>query len=354
MIRRLCSILVVVATAALAAGCGEKEDATAPPDAERVRLMLDFYPNADHAGIYLAQAAGHFERAGLDVEIQTPSDPAAPLKLLAAGKADVAISYEPEVLLARDRGLDVVSIAALVQRPLTSIMSLPPERGGKGGDRRAAPVRSVADLEGKTVGTAGIPYQDAYLETILEQAGIDPGSVRTINVGFNLTPAMLSGRVDATLGAFWNVEGVQLQRAKRDPVIIPVDEAGVPEYDELVLVARADDARERGPLLRAFLRALAQGHEALRDDPKAGVDALLEANPDLRRDDTLAQVEATLPAFFPTDEDRPWGWQDDRAWGRYGGWMDDNGLLEQTPSPLSLTNEFLPGVGLEQDEGPIN
>lgn len=351
MIRRPSLIAAVLAAALLVAGCGEKEESTAPPDAEQVRLMLDYYPNADHAGIYVAaQPGGPFEKAGLDVEIQTPNDPAAPLKLLAAGKADVAISYEPEVLLARDKGLDVVSIAALVQRPLTSIMAVPPQDRKEAAD--ADVVRSVADLRGKTVGTAGIPYQSAYLKTILDEAGIPADSVREVNVGFNLVPAMLSTKVDATLGAFWNVEGVQLQRAKRNPVIIPVDDAGVPEYDELVLVARADDARERGSLLRAFLRALAQGHETLRENPDAGVDALLDANPDLDRDATRAQVEATLPAFFPSEADRPWGWQDTAGWGRYGGWMDRNGLLEQTPSPLSLTNEFLPGVGLEQDEGP--
>ncbi|HEY8584116.1 MAG TPA: ABC transporter substrate-binding protein, partial [Capillimicrobium sp.] len=241
MNRRLPLIAAVLAAALLAAGCGEKEDPTAPADAEQVRLMLDYLPNADHAGIFLAAApGGAFERAGLDVQIETPSDPAAPMKLLAAGKADIAISYEPEVLLARDKGLKVVSVGALVQRPLTSIMSLPPARepepkkdgdgdgGGSGGTGGApapteAPVRSVADLEGKTIGTAGIPYQSAYLQTILDEAGIDPGSVEEVNVGFNLTPAMLSGRVDATLGAFWNVEGVALQRAGRDPVIIPVD-----------------------------------------------------------------------------------------------------------------------------------
>ena len=353
MIRRLSLPLAALAAALLVAGCGEKEESTAPPDAEQVRLLLDYLPNADHAGIFLAaRSGGPFERAGLDVELQTPSDPAAPLKLLAAGKADIAISYEPEVMLARQQGLEIVSIGALVQRPLTSIMAVGPQDPK---DREKADVvRSVADLEGKTVGTAGIPYQSAYLKTILEEAGIDPGSVEEVNVGFNLVPAMLSGRVDATLGAFWNVEGVQLQRAKRDPTIIPVDEAGVPEYDELVLVARAEDARRNGAMLRTFLRALAQGHQALRDDPQAGIGPLLEANPDLNREETLAQVEATLPAFFPADEERPFGWQDVPLWGRYGGWMVDNGVLDEPPSPLVLTNEFLPGVGLEQDPGPAS
>ncbi len=343
MTRRIVAALLCLAAVPALAACGEKKDVTTAPPSQQVRLMLDYLPNADHAGIYAAIGEGAFTRAGLAVEPIVPSDPAAPLKLLAAGKVDIAISYEPEVLLARDKGAKVVSIGALVQKPLTSIMALP-----------KAKVRSPSDLRGKTVGTAGIPYQSAYLKTILAQAGVDASSVKEVNVGFNLVPAMLSKRVDATLGAFWNVEGVQLQRAKRDPVIIPVDKAGVPTYNELVFVVREDTARERGPYLRAFLRAVAEGHEALREDPQRGVEPLVAANPDLQADDVLAQVRATLPVFFPTDRDQPFGWQDQAAWGRYGGWMLRNQLLERAPLPASLTNEFLPGGGLEPADDPAS
>jgi putative hydroxymethylpyrimidine transport system substrate-binding protein len=343
-VKRRLSVLAVLAACLLAlAACGEKDDRVSAPAAQKVRLMLDYLPNADHAGIYEAMADGAFRRAGLDVEPLVPPDPAAPLKLLAAGRADIAISYEPELLLARDKGLKVVSIGALVQRPLTSIMALP-----------KAKVRSPKDLQGKTVGTAGIPYQSAYLKTILGQAGVPQSSVKEVNVNFNLIPAMLSKRADATLGAFWNVEGVQLQREKRDPVIIPVDQAGVPTYNELVLVVREQDARSRGPYLRAFMRALAEGHEALRENPQHGVDALVARNRDLDPQTALAQVRATLPAFFPQDPSKPFGWQDQDAWGRYGRWMLDNKLLAKEPLPTSLTNEYLPGVGLEQDGGPPN
>src|SRR5204862_310766 len=153
-------------------------------------------PNADHAALYAAQAAGLYARAGLDVHIESPPDPAAPLKLLHAGRADLAISYEPEILLARDRGAeDIVAVGALVQKPLTSVISLP-----------AARIATAADLAGKRVGTAGIPYQTAYLQTIVRHAHAAPA--REVDVGFNLVPALLSGKVDATLGAFWNYEGV--------------------------------------------------------------------------------------------------------------------------------------------------
>jgi putative hydroxymethylpyrimidine transport system substrate-binding protein len=181
---------------------------------------------------------------------------------------------------------------------------------------------------------------------------VDPASVKEVNVGFNLVPAMLSGKADATLGAFWNIEGVQLQREKRDPWILPVDQAGVPTYEELVFVVREDTARNRGPVLRAFLRALAQAHEQVRSDPEQGIQPLLAANPDLDPETTLAQVRETIPAFFPADEKEPFGWQAGGAWGTYGDWMYEHQLLKARPLPRSITNEFLPGEGLEGATDP--
>jgi putative hydroxymethylpyrimidine transport system substrate-binding protein len=328
--------LVLAALALLVAGCGEKKETTGGPGARALDLVLDFFPNADHVGLYAAIANGDFRRVGLEVRPHAPSDPAAPLKLLAAGQADLAISYEPEVLLARDRGLRLVAVGAIVQRPLTSIVALDPRRVGK-----------PADLRGRTVGTAGIPYQDAYLKTILKTAHVNPDSVREVNVGFNLVPALLSKRVDAVLGAFWNYEGVQLTLQRRRPVVIPVDRAGVPPYDELVLVARQNDLRNRGALIRRFLRGLSAGYEFTRRYPVAAVDALVRANRGLDRRLQLASVRATLPAFFPTDPRKPFGWQDPAAWTRYGAWMLDNELVQRPPDAgRALTNEFLPGQGI--------
>ena len=336
---RLRLLLFALPAVLLALGlgaCGEKEESAAGGTTERVDLVLDYLPNADHAGIYAAIEEGEFETAKLDVKPRTPSDPSAPLKLLAAGRADLAISYEPELLLARAKGADLVSIGALVQKPLTSIVSL--------GTR---PIRSAASLEGKKVGTAGIPYQDAYLKTILEQAGADPDRVKPIDVGFNLVPALLSKRVDAVLGMFWNVEGVQLRRQDKEPVILRMDELGVPTYNELVVVARAQDVRARGPLLRRFMRALGRGHDIVRKDVRTGVSALVKANPDLDRRLQEAQIQATLPAFFPADKDRPFGFQDEREWRRYAEWMTDNDLLPNTQTAQrAFTNEFLPGEGI--------
>ena len=189
--KRVVALLAIPAVLLLAA-CGEKKESITPSgaNAQSMTLMLDWFPNADHVGIYQAAAAGDFRKAGLDVHVQVPSDPASPLELLAAGRVDAAISYEPEVLLARNRNLPLVSVAAIVQQPLTSIVSL----GSKH-------IKTAAQLRGKRVGDAGIPYQHAYLETILAHEGVRASSVKEINVGSNLVPAMLSGRVDATLGA---------------------------------------------------------------------------------------------------------------------------------------------------------
>jgi putative hydroxymethylpyrimidine transport system substrate-binding protein len=336
--------LLMVALAALVlAGCGEKAEPGAgsrPGKLEPFTLVLDYFPNADHAGIYAAQASGEYRKAGLDVQIKAPPDPAAPLKLLRAGQADAVISYEPELLLARDQGArNLVGVGALVQTPLTSLMAI-----------GSSKVRSPKDLQGKRVATAGIAYQSAYLKTILAKAGVDPASVKETSVGFNLVPAMLSKKADATLGAFWNYEGVDLRQRNRDPRIFRMEDLGVPTYDELIFVARRQDLDQLGASkLRRFLQATARGHELLRKDPAVGVDALLDANHDLDRKLQEASVKETLPVFFPKDAEHPFGWQDPDAWAAYARWMFENKLLKTDPGAGArpFTNEFLPGEGLE-------
>jgi putative hydroxymethylpyrimidine transport system substrate-binding protein len=340
-VRRRPEILLfaVAATACALAltACGTKQDATMAPRVKPFTVMLDFFPNADHAALYAAISQGDFRAVGLDVRPEAPADPAEPLKLLAAGKVDMAISYEPELLLARDQGLKLVSIGALVQRPLTSIIALPAKR-----------VTRVADLAGKRVGTAGIAYQAAELQTALQTAGVNPASVREVNVGFNLIPAMLSGKVDATLGGFWNYEGIQLQLAHRRPVVIPVDRAGVPTYDELVLVVREADARTRGQDLRAFLQALSRGERRVRANPAAAAALVVHANPSLEPKLQLESIRRTLPAAQPADPSKPFGWQDQSAWAAFGTWMFAHHLLQHEAGGglPPFTNEFLPGQGI--------
>ncbi|HTR21993.1 MAG TPA: ABC transporter substrate-binding protein [Gemmatimonadales bacterium] len=339
MVKRLIAMIVtVLVLAASLAGCGEKQETVtaASANTQQLTLMLDWFPNADHVGIYQALAEGDFTKAGLDVHVKVPSDPADPLRLLAAGKVDAAISYEPEVLLARNQGLPLVSVAAVVQKPLTSIVSV----GSKH-------ITSAAQLRGKKVGDAGIPYQHAYLQTILAKAGVPASSVKEINVGDNLVPAMLSGRVDATLGAFWNYEAIQLAQLHKHPNVIHMEDVGVPTYDELVLVVRKNTIVNRPDYVRRFVQALARGYESARSNPRAAVANLVHASSGLDPKLQLASVRATLPAFFPTSPAHPWGWQDPAQWNAYGQWMLSNHLISQPNAVLDAsTNELLAGQGL--------
>ena len=329
--------LVLIALIALTSG-GDSEDEPAKSEPAagtgapaKLDLTLDFYPNADHAGIYAAQASGRFREKGLDVKVRAPADPAAPLKLVAAGKTDLAVSYEPEVLRARDKGVPVVAVAALVQEPLTSIISLPKAR-----------ILSPVDLRGKRVGTAGIDYQSAYLQAVLQTANVDRKLVRERNVGFDLLPALATGKVDAVLGAFWNYEGTDLRLRGRDPQIIRIDDVGVPPYDELVIVASEKSVRERAGELRRFIAALGEGTQQLEENPKAGLDALMRANRDLDRRLQREVIKVTTPLFLPPDG-QPYGWQDPEQWREFGAFMKRNKLIERTPEG-AFTNELLPGA----------
>jgi putative hydroxymethylpyrimidine transport system substrate-binding protein len=327
---RLPAFAAVLALIALALGltaCGEKSDETTGSATEPLSLTLDFYPNPDHAGIYMADKLGYFDDAGLDVSIHTPSDPAAPIKQVAAGQTDLAISYEPEVLLAHEQGLDVVAVGAVVDRPLTSLIWL-----------KKSGIDGVAGLRGKTIATAGIPYQDAYLKTILARAKLTPSDVDTVNVGYGLLPALVGGRAQAMLGGFGNVEGVDLRLRGKDPVVTPVDELGVPTYDELVLVANRKQLEEDPQRIRLFLAALARGTAAAVKSPAATTEALLAANPDLDPKLTEAEVAATLPLLSKRGAMNP------AEWKAFIAWMHENSLISGSPSTAEvLSNEYLAG-----------
>jgi putative hydroxymethylpyrimidine transport system substrate-binding protein len=277
------------------AACGEKEENFGTSTPEPLELALDFYVNPDHAGLYMGIERGYFDRAGLEVNPRVPSDPSAPIRQVAAGQADLAISYEPEVLLAREQGLDVVAIAALVDEPLTSLISLP-----------AAGIAEPKDLRGKTVATAGIPYQTAYLSEILTAAGLTGDDVTQVDVGFNLLPALLGGRADAILGGFRNIEGVDLAERGANPSVVPVNQLGVPNYDELVLVAQAERIEEDPEELRLFIAALAKGTADAIEDPATATRAILAASDGLDPKLTRAEVDATLPLLAP-GKDEPFG-----------------------------------------------
>ena len=326
------ALLCLALIAALAfTACGSKsEDVT--PVREEFNVALDWYANPDHAGFFVAEDRGYFEDAGLDVSLDSPTDPSLPIKLVAAGRADLAISYEPEVLLARQQGLDVVSVATVVGVPLTSMIWL-----------KKSKIRNVADLKGKTISTAGIPYQDAYLRTILERAGLSESDVRKVGVGQGLLPSIISGRAQATLGPLWNIEGVDLKLSGLSPVINPVDRLGVPTYSELVLVAKGSRVIDDPEPIELFLKALERGTGDAVAMPGMATETVIAANPALDRRTTTAQMRVTLPLLAQRNGDRPFGYMDTARWQKFIDWAVEKEVLAAPQRAVDvLSNALLP------------
>jgi putative hydroxymethylpyrimidine transport system substrate-binding protein len=336
------ALLLVLMTALLLAGCGQFKETSATKDVHGttpVKLVLDYFPNADHAAIYAAQGTGAFQRAGLDVNIQTPPTTTSGLELVEAGKADFAISYEPELLLARAKGASVQAVGALVQAPLTSLISLP-----------KTPIHHAAQLAGKTVGTAGIPYQAAYLKTILTTAGVDPSTVQRRDLGFNLNGPLVSGKVDATLGGFWNYEALELADQHKKPIVKHIETLGVPTYNELIVVASSNTVRFKGQEVRRFMQALTDGAMALQKNPNVGLAPLLKAAPTLNARLQTQSLKVTLPIMFPTGKGLPYGYMDPDAWAKYTTWMVQQGLIPSAAvAQRAKTNEYLAGQALTDD-----
>ena len=330
--RRLALALALMAVA-VSAGCGEKEETIGGrAGGEPFAVALDFYVNPDHAGLFTALHRGYFDEAGLDVSTQVPSDPSAPIRQVAADRVDLAISYEPEVLLARDQGLPVVAVAALVPRPLTSLISLP-----------EAGIEQPSDLAGKTIATAGIPYQAEFLDAILSDAGLSADDVTQIDVGLGLLPAVLSGRADAMLGGFLNVEGVDLEQRGKDPRVVPVDELGIPTYDELVLVANSDRVADDPEPVQLFIAALEHGTMDALGYPAEATRVILDAGDGLDPKLTRAEIDRTLPLLVPERASQPYGYMDPAEWERFAGFFVDRGLIgTRFGAGDLLTDDLLP------------
>lgn len=248
-----------------------------------VRLMLDFLPNPNHVPIYAALAQGLFE--GIEVEVLVPGDPSAPARLAAAGAVDVALTPQINHLIARDEGLPLVAIAALIGSPLGGLLSL-----------RSAGIADLADLRGKRVGYSLEPLEPALWRTMLASVGVGAGEVELVNVGVSTLPALLGRHVDA-IGAFRNYESIQVALLGEEPVFFPQEGYGVPWTYELVLVASADAVETRGNDLRALVDGLAAGIAFTRAHPEEAFAAFLRAWPELDDELDRQAYAATLPLY---------------------------------------------------------
>ena len=258
----------------------------APPAqaADKLTVLLDWYVNPDHAQLIIAREKGYFADAGLDVELIAPSDPNDPPKLVAAGRADVAVTYQPQLVLQVDQGLPLKRFATLVATPLNCLVTL--EDG---------PIHKLADLKGKKIGYSIAGFEDTLLSVMLRKNGLALSDVTLINLNFSLLPALLSGQVDAVIGAYRNVELVQMAAQNKPGRAFPVEEAGIPLYDELILVAR-DDHLGDGRLPR-FVAALERATAFLHNHPDQAWDAFAKAYPDLGDAQNRQILTLTLPRF---------------------------------------------------------
>jgi putative hydroxymethylpyrimidine transport system substrate-binding protein len=280
---------------------------------QRMTLLLDWFVNPDHGPLLVAQELGYFREAGLAVEMVAPADPNDPPKLVAAGRGDLAISYQPALTLHAERGLPLARIATLVATPLNTLVVL---RGG--------PVRTLADLKGRRIGFSVGGFEDALLGAMLRQAGLGLGDVQLVNVNFSLSPALLAGRVDAVIGAFRNFELNQLDIEGRPGLAFHPEEHGVPPYDELVVVANR--ARLSDPALRRFVGAVERGTLYMVNHPEDAFRLFVRGRSDLDNELNRRAWRDTLPRFAhaPAALDRG-------RYARFAAFLRQQGLVRQEP-----------------------
>lgn len=284
--------------------------------AEKLTVLLDWFVNPDHATLIIAEKKGFFAEAGLEVEMIEPANPNDPPRLVAAGRADLAVSYQPQLHIQVDQGLPLTRVATLVATPLTTLLAL---EGG--------PVETVADLRGRKVGFSVGGFEDAVLGAMLENAGLALDEVELINVNFSLSPALLTGQVDAVIGAYRNFELNQLEIEGYKGRAFYPEEHGVPAYDELIVVARNDTLKD--PRIAAFIGAIERGVQYVINHPEESWEIFKAYKSGL--DDELNRRAwwDTLPRFAL----RPAA-LDQGRYERFAAFLQRRGLVEPQP-PLA-------------------
>jgi putative hydroxymethylpyrimidine transport system substrate-binding protein len=268
-------------------------------------FMLDWFPNPDHVPLYAAQQEGYFSQEGVRVTLQVPANTDDPLKLAAAGRVDVAVNYEPNVILARAQGLPVRSIGVLIGQPLTTIMFL-----------KSSGIRSPKDLVGRRVGFAVTGFADAMVDQVMRSAGASTTGIRMVNVGFDLVPALLSHKVDAVVGAYRNYERVQIELQGQPVAMFEPERYGVPTFYELVLITSDTALGRHREALQRFVRAVGRGIAFTVKNPDQAFAAYVRANPKMKLDDELNRksFRVTLPTYARTETQARDRWETFDQW----------------------------------------
>jgi putative hydroxymethylpyrimidine transport system substrate-binding protein len=320
------AIMVAVAAAATAAA---QTVGSSGRKAVKATLILDFVPNAVHAGIYHAIAAGYYQQNGIDLKVIAPTSTADTLKLIDAGKADFGIADGIDVANQIDLGRDAKGIMALAQRPLGGPIALAKEH-----------LRTAKDLEGKRVGLTGVPSDTATLETVVKHAGGDPKKVKTVVIGFNGVPNLENGKIAAFTG-FWPADGVQLQVDGFPIKVFKLDENGGPAYPGLVVFSTQKRIRTEASVVRGFVAATVKGYQDTLRNPTRSLNELLRKNPSIKRKFAAASLKAYLP-LFKADASRFGSIRASRI-QQLSSWLESYKLIKKPISPARYaTNAFLP------------
>ena len=310
----LVAIFVSVLLMGMLAACssqGEPSTTSKSEDKElkKVTVMLDWYPNAVHSFLYVAEEKGYFKEEGLDVELQFPANPTDPLNLAAAGKITLGFYYQPDVVMARtNEEVPVKSVGTIVRSPLNRLITL-----------KESGITRPKDLEGKTVG-------------FIENDGGDPDTVKIVDVGFELNSSLISKKADAVIGAFINHEVPLLQEKGYDVVDIDPANYGVPSYYELVAVTGDQTWEKDSETIKAFWRAATKGFEYTKNNPEESLQILLnnqdQANFPLEKSVETKSLDILLPKMVSEDG---FGSQTEQSWQDVAHWLKENELITKDP-----------------------
>ena len=298
-------------------GCASNKQVDSAEETE-LMVLLDWYPNAVHTFLYAAEEQGYFEEVGLKVKLQTPADTNDALKLVATGKADLALSYQMQVAIARSGDLPIVSVGAIVRHPLNQLLVLDSKE-----------IHSPKDLMGKKIGYPSIPLDEAIVNTMVKTDGGDPSKLNYVDVGWDLIPAMTTKKVHAIIGGYVNHEKLLLEKEGEKLIAFDPSEYGVPDYYELVLTASEDGLKSNGEAIKKFLEASAKGQAYTISHPDQALQILLDKQSKefpLDADIEKKSLDILLPLMGAGAES--FGRQSEKSWSSIIDWLTEHGQIK--------------------------